>query len=112
MDTAKIMTASRMRRIRAEEHAAAMEQWEALLQVENRAAIVMYLLDESGSIVSHRRTFVNEENTTDSSVVFFVFLYTMHKCMQKHTNCPYSPSKTVLQAFKTLLMMGTQVWLP
>ena len=53
MDTAKIMTASRMRRIRAEEHAAAMEQWEALLQVENRAAIVMYLLDESGSIVSH-----------------------------------------------------------
>ena len=36
-----------------------------------------------GCIVSQRKTFVNEKNTTDSSVVFLTFLFTMYKCIQK-----------------------------
>ena len=74
--------------------------------------MAMYLLFECEAIVSHRKTFVNEENTTDSSVVFLVFLYTMHKCIQKYQIPPYSVSRTALQTPKTLLKMGTQVWLP
>ena len=66
MDTTKIMAVSRMGIIRAEEHSTAKAQRlaEAVLE-ENRAAIVMYLLVECVTIVSHRKTFVNEENTTD-----------------------------------------------
>lgn len=50
----------------------------------------VFLLLEYGSIVSHRKTFVNEKNTTDSSVAFFLFLYTMYKCIQKFKSVPYS----------------------
>ena len=58
---------------------------------------------ELGCIVSHRKTFVNAENTTDSSMVFSTFLYRIDN---------YSASMTLLQAARTLLITGTQVWLP
>ena len=58
---------------------------------------------ELACIVSHRKTFVNAENTTDSSVAFSTFLCRIDN---------YSASITVLQTESTLLMTGTQVWLP
>ena len=59
---------------------------------------------EYDCIVSLRRTFVNEENTTDSSVVFLVFLYTLHKT--------HSLSITFIQAEMALLSTGTQLLAP
>ena len=111
MDTTSNTAVSRMGRIRAEEQATALQRLEEQKDAK-RAVMAMYLLVECEAIVSHSRTFVNEENTTDSSVVFFVFLYTMHKRMQKYDFLPYSPSMTALQTPRTLLRMGTQVWLP
>ena len=111
MDTTSNTAVSRMGRIRAEEQATALQRLEEQKDAK-RAVMAMYLLVECEAIVSHSRTFVNEEKTTDSSVVFFVFLYTMHKRMQKYDFLPYSPSMTALQTPRTLLRMGSQVWLP
>ena len=106
MDTTRIMAVSRMGIIRAGEHATAAEQRlaEAVLK-ENRAAIVMYLLVECAIIVSHRKTFVNEQKNDRFDVCFIVFLYTTYK---SH----YSPSKTALHSARTLLKTGTQALLP
>ena len=65
----------------------------------------LYPLREYAHIVSQRNTFVNDKNTTDSSVVFFTFLCNFTKTYP-------SPSSTALQEARTLLMMGTQVALP
>ena len=67
MDTARMAAVSRTGIIRAEEHTAAAEQQLELVPLDvNRAAIVMYLLQERDHIVSLRKTFVNEKNTTTS----------------------------------------------
>ncbi len=62
-------------------------------------------LFESGCIVSHRKTFVNVENTTRNALFFRGFLYAIYKGF-------YSLSKTALQAAKTGRKTGTQVLLP
>ena len=103
---------------------------------------------ELACIVSHRKTFVNAENTTDSSVVLSTFLCRIDNMAPRIRNvgrglapaaprrfgfaeafycvagasprptlgstCTtnYSASITVLQTESTLLMTGTQVWLP
>ena len=78
MDTTRIMAVSRMGIICAEEHAAAAEQQLAQVFIEaKRAAIFMYLLVECVHIVSQRKTFVNEKNTT-SYFPFFLFFCTQY----------------------------------
>lgn len=59
-----------------------------------------YLLEESGSIVSHTRTFVNEENTTDYSHILFIF------CLLCTNMCLRNQGKARQQGRKNLPAPG------
>ena len=73
MDTARTGAVSRIKELRAEATATAVLQLKAEEFMEFTAVMIVTSFVEREDIVSPRRTFVNESNTTTSSHFFNIF---------------------------------------
>ena len=99
MDTTRETAVSRMGNMGAEVPAAAIEQQlKRLVLLKPNAVMPMNLLLKREAIVSHRKTFVNEPNTTTSVPVFLFFCAQPTKC--------YPLSMAAVQADRTLDTTG------
>ena len=78
MDTTKKMAVSRMGRIRAQEHAAAAQREKWHLEA-NCAAIFMYLPFQIWVYCISQADICQHQKHHSFFVLFFVFLYAMHK---------------------------------
>lgn len=87
MDTARMGAVSRIEQLQAEAAAAAVLQLKCLEFMVPNTVMVIASFVECEAIVSPRRTFVNEPNTTTSSCFFNIFcaeapnlLFCIHYC--------------------------------